>query len=398
MTALSTTVDADPAALRAVATWLGSSLGTAVDSTDTALRYARADRGEWDGLAGDAFRSRMGQIATMATGTGAAARTAAAGVNAFASAVDAALVDVDALRSAAAGARLSLTPTSILAPPAAPPRPQHPGPLATAADLRAYANATTARAAAIGLLDAYEVASATMGAVLGRLATASATLDAVQAEVQTVTVPAIDFASGAFISAKVEQGIAALRGQSRWLLDSADTLEARAALPGAAQYPTSMYGDLDEAARLRAQALTAVDDASRLARAGRAAGAVAGVVLTGVSIYSDIEAGESTEQAVASNVAGLGASIAAGAATGAILGTVVPGLGNVAGAVIGAAVGGVVGIFTSGVVDGFFEQGPDVMGALSNGVNDVAETGEAIGGLAVAAADGLSDAWGSLFG
>lgn len=128
-----------------------------------------------------------------------------------------------------------------------------------------------------------------------------------------------------------------------------------------------------------------------------------------VSIYTDIQAGESVAQATTSNVVGFGASVAAGAGVGMALGTVFPGVGNVVGAVAGAAVGGVVGIFTSGAVDSLFENGWDVGEAFANGARDVWDTGAAIGELGAqravavgdavqAVGDGLSDAWESIFG
>lgn len=134
-----------------------------------------------------------------------------------------------------------------------------------------------------------------------------------------------------------------------------------------------------------------------------------GGVLTAVSIYTDIEAGESVGQAAVSNVAGFGASVAAGAAIGAAIGTVVPGAGNVVGLVVGGVVGGAVGIFTSGAIDGLWENNGDVGAALENGVQDLADTGEAVVDLAEqgvgavgdavsTVGNGLSDAWESIFG
>ena len=152
-----------------------------------------------------------------------------------------------------------------------------------------------------------------------------------------------------------------------------------------------------------------MDDAARLARAGKAGGVIVGGLLTGVSIYTDIEGGESVAQATTSNVVGFGASVAAGAGVGMALGTVFPGVGNVVGAVAGAAVGGVVGIFTSGAVDSIFENGWDIGEAMVNGGRDLWDTGAAIGELGAqgasavgdavqAVGDGLSDAWESIFG
>lgn len=409
MTSLTTHIEADPAALRSVATWLRTGLGSAIETAETALIYARTDRGAWTGEAAEAFRARMGTIARSTQDVGASVHAAAAALDAFASEIDQALADVAVLRAEAQTAGLTVTATAVLAPPSPGPAPQYPGPGATSADLHQYASAQSLRSRALHLADAYVAADASMTAVLTRLGTASATLEEACAALEQVTIPTIDFAAGAFISARVAQGIAALRGHARWLLESADLLEANARLPGSGAFPNQLYDDLDRAGRLRTQSAAALDDAARLARAGRVAGPVAGILLTGAAIRADIAAGESTEQAVTSNAVGLGASIAAGAATGAILGTVFPGLGNVAGAVIGAGVGTVTGIITSGMVDSFFENGPDVGAALANGWNDVVSTGAAVVDLAGAgigaAGDaldaiggGLADAWEGLFG
>ncbi|GEP69609.1 hypothetical protein CSO01_23240 [Cellulomonas soli] len=376
---------------------------------ETALDYCRTDRGEWTGAAAEAFRAHVGEIAAYTQDIGTSAHAAAAGLEACAAEVERALVEVSALRSSAKSAGLAVTPTAIVAPASTGPTPQLPGAVASAADRALFASEASARARALTLADAFAVACTSMDAVSVRLATAAANLEQVRASVELLSVPVIDLAAGAFISARVEQGVASLYGQARWLRDSADLLEANTRLPGASSFPSQLYDDLDEAARLRTQSLTAVDDAARLARAGRIVGPVVGLLVTGVSIKTDIDAGESEEQAVTSNVAGLGASIAAGAATGAVLGTFFPGLGNVAGAIIGAAVGTVAGIITSGMVDSLFENGPDVGMAAESGWNDLVSTGTAVVDLATAGAeatgdaldavgDGLTDAWKGLFG
>lgn len=50
-----------------------------------------------------------------------------------------------------------------------------------------------------------------------------------------------------------------------------------------------------------------------------------------------------------------------------------------------------IGIATSGMVDSLFENGPDVGAAISAGIDEVKETGAAIGRLA-------ESAWKSIFG
>lgn len=205
-----------------------------------------------------------------------------------------------------------------------------------------------------------------------------------------------------------DKGVVAMRGRAAHLAESAVRARGATAGPGAALTPRLFYDDLDRAGRLTAQSQAVTDDAARLVRAGKATGWIVGGALTGVSIYQDVEAGESATQAVVSNGGGFLASVGAGAAIGAAIGTVAPGPGNVVGVVAGAVVGGVVGIVTSGAIDSVFEKGWDVGTALGDGWQDLADTGVALADLAQgwnaageaisAAGDGLSDAWDSIFG
>lgn len=126
-----------------------------------------------------------------------------------------------------------------------------------------------------------------------------------------------------------------------------------------------------------------------LGRLGRVLG-VAGVA---VGLYNDWAEGETyaqigVSQGVSTAVgigAGLGASALTGAAIGATFGSVVPGVGTAIGAVVGTVVGAGVAIFSDGMIDSFFENGPDVGKAFSEGADALADTGEAI-------ADGVTGA------
>jgi len=415
--AIDTLIDGNPTELRTVATWLRQHLAAGLDIAHSSLDYAKRDDGGWDGDAGQAFRSKMADIALLAADLHSAAGNATNGVDAFADALEGALSRTATLRADAVAAGLIVAPTSILAPrvPLSAPAPLPSD--ATAAEVQGFAYAQSAYGRAVSLGGAYEAAAVQMAAIRSDLALAAENLDDIPADVKTITIPTVDFLLSATISGLTEARAASLGGRSEFLLDSAARLEANTRLPGAALYPEQFYGDLDEAARLRGQAATAVDDAARWARGGRALGWAAGLVLTGFAIKSDMDNGESTAQAITSNTVGLAASIGAGAATGAavgaLVGSVIPGAGTVVGAVAGAAVGTVVGIFTSGAVDSFFENGPDVAAALRNGWNDVADTGAAVwdlGAAGVSAAgdaigdaadwvgDGLSDGWDAVFG
>ncbi len=135
-----------------------------------------------------------------------------------------------------------------------------------------------------------------------------------------------------------------------------------------------------------------------------------GVVATGYGVYQDIQDGESTAQAVTSNVVGLAAgagtafafSSAAGLASAALAGAACGSVVPVAGTVVGAVVGAGVGIFASGMVDHWFEEGREgVVGALAAGGREIADTtsaiGDAVGDAASAVGGGLHKVWGAIF-
>ena len=380
-------------------------MGSAVNALD----YVAADRSDWAGEAADAFRARMDALLVLAEDARDSVDAAASGLEHFASVVADLQRRVDLIRQTASAAGLTVTATAVVRPLPAGPLIEQPGAGAASSVVRAYHQAGAARAAALGRQSAFAQACTDMAAVLDDLAAAELDLERASAAVRTLMVPVLDFVTGAGISSVVGNAEAAMRGNGRMLLEQARSALAETTRPGAARFPGLFYDDVDRASQLAARSQSVVDDAARLARAGKAGGAIVGGVLTGVSIYTDIEAGESVAQATTSNVVGFGASVAAGAGVGMALGTVFPGVGNVVGAVVGAAVGGVVGIFTSGAVDSIFENGWDIGEAMVNGGRDLWDTGAAIGELGAqgasavgdvvqAVGDGLSDAWESIFG
>ncbi|WP_158372650.1 hypothetical protein [Cellulosimicrobium cellulans] len=409
MSDLDTTLEADPAGLRAIAAWLRAGSGDSIAYAASTLGSAREDSGDWTGDSATAFRGRMGSVLATTDSARSSIDEAAGGLERFADAVAGLQLRVASLRETATGRGLGLTTTTVLRPAEPGPTPTRPGDDATPADTRAYQQASTAHAAAVSRQAAFQQASTEMASVRADLTAAELDLERVGAAVQTLLVPALDFLTGAGIQAVTDQATAAMRGHAAMLRNQAASALAEAARPGAGRFPASFYDDVDFARGSGAQAAALTDDAARLARAGKAAGAVVGGVLTGVSIYTDIQAGESVGQAAVSNVVGWGASVAAGAAIGTAIGTVIPGAGNVVGLVVGGVVGGAVGIFTSGAIDGLWENNWDVGAAFENGVRDLADTGKAVvdlaeqGAAAVgdavsAVGDGLSDAWDSIFG
>ena len=67
MSDLDTEIEGSSAAIRSVATWLRSDLGTSFsDLGDTVAAQRSAARGDWDGEAATAFASRAATLATAA--------------------------------------------------------------------------------------------------------------------------------------------------------------------------------------------------------------------------------------------------------------------------------------------------------------------------------------------
>ncbi|GAB2980393.1 hypothetical protein [Nocardioides montaniterrae] len=120
-------------------------------------------------------------------------------------------------------------------------------------------------------------------------------------------------------------------------------------------------------------------------------GKVLGPLGLGIGIYNDYEDGESPAQIATSQGVSFLAGMGAGAAVGAGVGSVVPVAGTAVGAVAGAIVGAGVSIFSDGVIDSMFENGPDVGAALDEGVGALEDTGGAI-------ADGVGKLGGAIGG
>ena len=94
--------------------------------------------------------------------------------------------------------------------------------------------------------------------------------------------------------------------------------------------------------------------------AAKGASATLAVAGTGIGSWADMQDGESTGQAITSNVAATTAGVAVTSwatttATGALAGSVVPGVGTVVGGAVGLAAGVTASLFTDGFVDSLFE-------------------------------------------
>lgn len=177
---------------------------------------------------------------------------------------------------------------------------------------------------------------------------------------------------GGLAGAVMEYNALALGGESQWRAAQAVVRERQAlAARPAATGPARWYADLDDARRGAGAADDLLREGRDLARRSRTFPLEVGGVLAGAGIALDIASGEDPTQAVVSGTAGFAASVAAGAMIGTAI--PVPGVGTAVGALVGAG----VGIFTSGMVDSLFEDGPDVGDAAVEGLEAVWDTGAA---------------------
>lgn len=149
----------------------------------------------------------------------------------------------------------------------------------------------------------------------------------------------------------------------------------------------AIEGKFNEADELlkRAGNLDTPPPDGKLPKGLKATGKILGPLGFGLGVYNDYQEGESTAQIAVSQGGSLLAGMGTGAAVGAAVGSVVPVAGTAVGAVVGTVIGAGVAIFSDGMIDSFFENGPDIGKAAEEGWNSIVDTGKSIG-------DGLASA------
>ena len=393
---LETRLDGDPGAICAVSAWLNGTLGEAADTAATsALQQRSRMASAWEGAAGDAFGGRATALGRACDDLQGQTGRVAGDLDALAAALRTAQTGLAQVRREAAAAGLTVTGTVIHEPtPVARPAPLVDGTPADAARhdealqrYDRYQELVVAWNKAVR--DAEEYVEDWQQA-LDRAASTWRDHDAdLLGLAQNLMVGAAS-ATLVYKLAPVLAGEAAeqLR-MARQLAEHADDmLKDGRLLAGTAD---GYYDLLDRSAAADARAAQYAEAAKdpKLPKGIKAAGGALGVLTMGYGIHDDLQNGESTEQAVASNVggtlAGIGAGAASGAAIGAGVGTLVPvpGVGTAAGAIGGAVVGTGVGIVTSGAIDSAFENGVDGAGDVVDAVDDgIDELGDKAGDLA----------------
>lgn len=404
---LDTTLQGSPGSLRQVADWLRSDFGHAADAMATDVYRQRSQLASgWQGEAGEAFASRATTLASTADRMALSAGESATNLDALATALQRSQDGLEDVRADARAAGLRVDgnlihePTAPASPGPTPPPDATPGEVrahqSAVADVEAYQRLVEAWNTAVRATDAY---FADWSAALDDAARTWGEHDADLVGMTT------DFVTAGISTTLITKLAPVLAGQAEAETALAQSLRSHAgAMVRDGHFvggSTSNYYELlagSDAAEARAAQYAAMADDVKLPSAiSRGLGAL-GVLATGYAIYSDLEDGESTEQAVVSNGVGMAAAIGAtagsGALVGAAVGSVIPVAGTAVGAVVGTVVGTGVGIITSGAIDSMWENGVDDIGdvgtAITDGWHDLESDVAAVGDLA-------EDAWHAIF-
>jgi plasmid stabilization system protein ParE len=394
-----TEIKGDPAAVQRVGTWLKEQLATKVGAAADAFNSARsAADGSWNGVAGEEFVSTMKRGRDTSDDLEGAAKKMGEDVSDFGEKLKTCQDDMTQIRDTARGAGLTVSGFLVQDPGAGPARPpsHFEG---TEAEVAAYEKDVTAYNEHQELIEAYHHAESEAARIDRKYATACRELQdeytvGTHAAWLVSTAEVIGDGAAASVASTIASKKSALHGRAQSLV-----AEAQRAIDDLQAHPEqylkrkwlffkeldaarleadrlAIAGRLDEAEDLLRQS-SHLDDAKLPKFLGRA-GRVLGPVGLGIGIYNDYQEGESTTQIAVSQGVSFGAGLAAGAGTGALIGSIVPGPGTAIGAVVGGIVGAGVSIFSDGAIDSFFENGPDVGKALEEGVDALADTGEAI--------------------
>lgn len=411
-----TEITGQPASVEAAADWLRDRLAAKLEDAADRLNQARRDaESSWDSEAGEQFAASMTQGRSTVDDLEGATKAMANDLDDFAEKLRTCQQDMQAIRSEAAAAGLTVSGFVIQDPGPGPARPPD-GFVGTEEEVAAHNTRVAAYDAHQQLLMAYHHAASEAARIDRVYATACRDLQDQYTPGQHASwiVTAGDVlgntaeaAIGASIGAKQSR----LHTRADQLLD-----EAKRAIQDLQSHPErylkrkwlffktldevrleadrlAIQGKIDEAEDLLRRS-SALDDAKLPKYLGRA-GKVLGPLGFGLGVYNDYAEGESgTQIAVSqgvSTLAGIGAAAATGAGVGAAVGSVFPGVGTVVGAGVGTIVGAGVAIFSDGVIDSLFENGPDVGKAFDEGVDALADTGGAI-------VDGVSSLGGAIGG
>lgn len=351
--AIETEVRGDPAAFSALADYLRGVL--AARTTDLSDRTAAARSGlagSWAGVAADAFGGRAATLVVAGDGVAGQARAAAAEIEVLGEALRLTQDGMAQVRAGAAAGGLHVVGTVIMWPPDAWQLD-----LLETTRLQESWNAALAgeRAHRRAWYEALDRAAAFAEITSATLLELSADL------VMTAAERALLLVTARGLAGRAEFYASELRRRDGQIDDLIRDIE-RFQRPGDRILLDQLVDEQIEH-RHTPEVLRNAAEHAELPRGLRGGFGVLDGALAGYGVYSDIQEGESTEQAVASQGSAFITGTLAASAAGAGAGSLVPGPGTVTGAIVvgGAALvgGAAVSLFTDKGVDYLFEHGDD---------------------------------------
>lgn len=382
---IDTEIKGSPESILGAAEWIGSTLRPGIEAGVDAFADARNEAGgDWRGDTGAAFEGAMGRAVRETESLRRAAGTVRSTFVDYAGSLDTCQDRMATIRSDARGAGLTVSGFVIEEPGPGPARPGDPPVDASQGQVDAYDRSV---AAYNEHQDLVLVSNGLVERANDVLTDIERAWERVSAENRAMDGPGWAFqltdVAGGLGGALMQVHVSALRGNARYFANlSADYLERLRTSPvtNAAQF----YDDLGHWTRTGAGAADDAARAARLANIGRFAPVALGGALAIGGIFYDMHGPnqEGLGQAATSNLGGFAASVG----TGALIGTAI---GGPVGTVVGTVVGAGVGVFTSGMIDGLWENGGDVGDAFMAGVDSVVDTGEALADVGGAIVDGI---------
>lgn len=381
---IDTEITGSPESVLAAAEWIASTLRPGIEAGEDAFAGARNEAGgDWRGDTGAAFEGAMGRAVTETASLRRSAGRVRTTFVDYAGSLRSCQDRMTTIRSDARAAGLTVSAFVIQEAGPGPVRPGDPPVDASQGQVDAYDRSVAAYNAHQDLVVAYNGLVERADDVWTDIERA---WERVSAEDRAMDGPGWAFqltdVAGGLGGALMEVHVSALRGNAQYFADlSADYLERLRTSPTNLSH---LYDDLDHWKTTGAGAADDAARAARLANIGRYAPVALGGALAIGGIFYDMHGPNQEDfgQAATSNLGGFAASVGTGAAVGTLIGGPV-------GTVVGTVVGAGVGIFTSGMIDGLWENGGDVGDAFMEGLDSVVDTGEALADVGGAIVDGI---------
>ena len=344
---LDTKIKGNPGTLHALADWFRDTLADEVHTAVTQAYRARTNtEADWTGPAAEAFRGRMTTGGKKADEVAADAKTGFTWAERAAADLESHKRRMDAVRADAQKAGLTVVPDGIVAPGAAPAKPQTG---ATPEQVQGYNTAAAAHARQVA---AYKKAKEDIDKIRDDLSAKEMVVrNFLDDLIGKAPFNAVAFANDSYIGYIMSKRARKYMGRRQSLMAMAEKY--------ARSHPTngSTYrghgGDLQRQIRAQQGFGHQVQNAAgKAVRAGRVVPVVGAVISAGV-LWWDLEHGKPPTKAITSAVVSTFAGMGGGAVIG---GTVGAAFGNVPGAIAGGVGGMVVGLGTGALYDTWWDK------------------------------------------